>query len=137
MATREMQMAQVGTGSPALRRIPVIVAVAAALMVGAVIGRETAGTSKTDAAVRPASAISFVGTNSADAARRAEVFEALGTLDTSITLVGTNSADAARRAQVYEALAGLGQPTTATAPRLTDAERRALIYRLVTEDASS
>ena len=137
MATREMQMAQVGAGSSALRRIPVVVAVAAALTVGAVIGRETAGTSKTGAAVQPASAISFVGTNSPDAARRAEVYKALGAMDPSITLVGGSSGDAARRAEVYKALARLDQPTTSTAPRLTDAELRARIWRLVTQDASS
>ena len=106
MATREMQMAQVGAGSSALRRIPVVVAVAAALTVGAVIGRETAGTSKTGAAVQPASAISFVGTSSADAARRAEVHAAIGRL---------------------------AQPTRSTATQLTDAERRALVYGLLAE----
>jgi hypothetical protein len=110
MATQEMQMSQTAASSPALRRTTVILAVAAALTVGAVIGRETAGTSKTGSAVQPASAISFVGTNSPDAARRAEV---------------------------YEALAGLGQPTRSAAPQLTDAERRALVYRLVTEEAGT
>ena len=102
MATQEMQMPQIaGRARPPCRRTPVILAVAAALMVGAVIGRETAGTSKTETVAQPASAISFVGTDSADAARRAQVFEALGAIDTSITLVGANSADAARRALVY------------------------------------
>ncbi len=133
MATQEMQTPKVEVGSHGLRRISAILAVAVALTIGAVIGRETAGTSKTGAAVRPASTISFVGTNSADAARRGEVYKALGALDTSITLVGTNSADAARRAAVYETLGALDQPAASTPPRLTDAERRALIYRLVTE----
>lgn len=106
MATQEMQMPQTAGGSPALRRTTVILAVAAALTVGAMIGRETAGTSKAGAAVQPASAISFVGTDSPDAARRAEVYRAIGRL---------------------------GQPTRSTATQLTDAERRALVYRLVTE----
>ena len=137
MATREMQMPQTAAGSPALRRTTAILAVAAALTIGAVIGRETAGTSKTAAAVQPASAISFVGTDSLDAVRRAEVFEALGAMDTSITLFGGNSADAARRAEVYQALAGLDRSTASTAPRLTDAERRALVYRLVTAEGGT
>ncbi|MEP6973129.1 MAG: hypothetical protein ABI869_03180 [Actinomycetota bacterium] len=83
-----------------------IVAIAAALMLGAVIGRETAATSKIGATVRPASTISFVGTDSADATRRGQVYKALGALD---------------------------QPTASNAPRLTDAERRALVHRLVSE----
>ena len=133
MATQEMQLSQMETGSPVLRRTPVILAIATALILGAVIGRETAGTSKTGSVAQPASAISFVGTNSTDAARRAEVFKALGAIDTSITLVGADSADAARRAQVFEALSRLDQQTGSTAPRLTDGERRALVNRLVAE----
>ncbi|MGH2594982.1 MAG: hypothetical protein ACRDH7_03350 [Actinomycetota bacterium] len=137
MATREMQMPQTAAGSPTLRRTTAILAVAAALTIGAVIGRETAGTSKTRAAVQPASSISFVGTDSSDAVRRADVYRALGAMDPSITLVGGNSADAARRAEVYKALAGLDRPTASTAPRLTDAERRALVYRLVAEEGKT
>jgi hypothetical protein len=133
MATQEMQMSQIAAGSPAHRRTAVILAIAAALVVGAVIGRGTAPTSRTGSAVQAAPAFSFVGTSSADATRRAEVFDALGAIDTSITLVGTNSADAARRAEVYKALARLDQPASSTTPRLTDAERRALVYRLVAE----
>ena len=106
MATQEMQIPKIAAGSPAYRRAFVILAVAAALTIGAVIGRETAGTSKTATAVRPASAISFVGTDSADAARRAEV---------------------------YKREAAFGQSAASTWPQLTDAERRALINRLVSE----
>ena len=45
MATQEMQISQTTTGSPVVRRTTVILAVAAALTVGAVIGRESATTS--------------------------------------------------------------------------------------------
>ena len=131
MATQAMQVTGTEVGSPALRRTTVIIAIATALVVGAVIGRQTAGTSKTESIARPAASISLVGTNSADAARRAEVYEALAGIDGSITLVGTNSSDAAMRAEVYQALSRLGRPTSETASRLTDAERRALVMRLV------
>ena len=135
MATQEMQLSQIATGSPVVRRTTVILAVAAALTVGAVIGRETV-TSKTETAVRQAGTISFVGTDSADAARRADVYRTIGALDTPITFVGTSSADAARRAQVYEAMGRLDLTAASTTPRLTDAERRAVVDRLVSEMGS-
>ncbi len=132
-------MSQIATGSPVVRRTSVIIAVAAALLIGALIGRETAGTSDA-AAVRPASAIALTGTDSADAARRAEVYEAVGAFDAPITLVGTDSTDATRRAAVYDAMAALRARHDAfgsTGQALTDAERRALVYRLVTEAETS
>src|SRR4029077_4170985 len=130
-----MQVTGTEAGSPALRRTTVIIAIATALVVGAVIGRQTAGTSKTESIARPAASISLVGTNSADAARRAAVYEALAGIDESITLVGTNSTDPARRPQGHQALSGLGRATSDTARPLTDAERRALVMRLVTEQS--
>ena len=135
MATQEMQLSQIAAGSPVVRRSTVILAVVAALTVGAVIGRETAIT-KTQTAVRPAGTISFVGTDSADAARRADVYQAIGALDTPIAFVGTTSADGARRAEVYQALGRLDLSASSTSPRLTDAERRAVVDRLVSEMGS-
>ena len=46
MAAQGMQVSQIAAGSPILRRTSVILAVAAALAIGALIGRETATTSK-------------------------------------------------------------------------------------------
>ncbi len=139
MATQGMQMAQTATAPPAVRRTTVILAVAAALTVGAVIGRETATRSQTASAVRPAAAIALTGTNSADAVRRAEVYTAVGALATPITLVGTDSTDAARRAEVFQAMTALRarrESFGAVGQRLTDGERRALVYRLVTAGTS-
>jgi len=103
MATQEMQLSQIATGSLVVRRSTVILAIAAALTVGAVIGRETATTTNTGTAVRPAAPIALSGWETEDAARRAQVYEVVTAPD-PISVDGWETADAAARAAMYEAV---------------------------------
>ena len=101
MAMQQMQMSQTSTAAPTFKRTPVIVAIVAALAVGALIGRETVVGTRTGsvpgAAVRPA--IALTGTDSTDAARRAEVFQAIAKLDRPDTTPTVTNAELARIAR--------------------------------------
>ena len=95
MATQDMQMERVAVGSPVVRRVSLILAIAAALTIGATIGRETAPSSKPRAAVRPAAPVALTGWETADAARRAEVYQVVTAPSSELT--GWGTADAVRR----------------------------------------
>jgi hypothetical protein len=111
MATQELQISQITTGSPVVRRTTEILAVAAALTVGAVIGRETATTSDAGTTVRPAAPIALTGWETADAAARAARYEAVTAPSAPFSVNGWETADAAARAARYEAVtAGDGAP---------------------------
>jgi|SoimicmetaTmtHPB_FD_contig_31_5491957_length_695_multi_2_in_0_out_0_1 hypothetical protein len=132
MATKDIQLQQAGTraGTGAARQIATVALVVGALGVGALIGRSTSPATKTDTAVRPATAISLTGWATADAARRAQIYETV-TAPTAISLDGWATADAARRAQVYRVVTA-ETPFTAIGPSITDAQRRALVNEIVT-----
>jgi hypothetical protein len=103
MATQGMQLAQTGTG--ATRRIAAVTLVVVSLGVGALIGRSTSSTTKTETAVTSDIPISLTGWDTSDAARRAEVYRAV-TAPVPLPSRGWETSDAARRALVNEIVTG-------------------------------
>jgi len=132
MAAQEMQVSQIAEGSPILRRTSVILAVAAALAIGALIGRETATMSKAGTAIRPAAPITLTGWDTTDAARRADVYRVVTAPSAAISLAGWETTDAARRADVYRIVTAETPAFASNGQSITDAQRRAVIYEIAT-----
>ena len=110
MSTQEMQIPRMTAANRPPRWFVLAVLLVATLAVGAVVGRSTAPTTRSQADVRPVTALSTVGTLSIGDARRVEMNRAMNGIlaDTAPALGSVHigqksalSADAIRRAEMF------------------------------------
>ena len=110
MSTQSLQVQRSTAGQGNGRRFVAAGVIAAALFVGAMIGRSTApATSST--AVRPATELSTIGESSAGDARRAEMFTAMNGLGAApvsgLDPTTVSSPTSTRMDEMYRAMNGL------------------------------
>ena len=113
MSTQEMQVPQTWTWTNGARRAAAAGLVVAALAVGAVVGRATAPTAQVREAVRPATALSDLGTRSVGDLKRAQYHRAMGKA-AALRTTGEQSPGDAERAAMFKAMNRLAMKAAAT-----------------------
>ena len=103
MSTQEMQVPQTWTGTTGSKRAAAAALVVAALAVGAVVGRTTAPTAQVREAVRPATALSDLGTRSVGDLKRAQYHRAMSEAAVLAT-TGELSLGDAKRTEMFRAM---------------------------------
>jgi hypothetical protein len=90
MSTKEMQIPRVAVGKPNVRRVGWIMVVVAALAAGGYVGRSTAPTERSQADIRPTTALSSLGVSSVGDERRAEMHKAMDGILADTTPISTS-----------------------------------------------